>query len=81
MKGKLISILFTFLIVSIAAAGGFELYEFGAASSALSGAVVARSWLFRHRRFPDGDEPRYPQCLPLCSYQPPLLWFAGSIQV
>jgi long-chain fatty acid transport protein len=44
MKGKLTSILLTFLMVSIAAAGGFELYEFGAASSSMSGAVVARSW-------------------------------------
>ena len=44
MKGKLISIILTFLMVSIAAAGGFELYEFGAASSSMSGAVVARSW-------------------------------------
>jgi long-chain fatty acid transport protein len=44
MKGKLISILLTFLMVSSAAAGGFGLYEFGAAASSMSGAAVARSW-------------------------------------
>jgi long-chain fatty acid transport protein len=32
------------LLISFSFAGGFELYEFGAASSALAGATVARAW-------------------------------------
>jgi len=44
MKGKVLSILLIFLMAGWAGAGGFELYEFGAASSAMSGAVVARAW-------------------------------------
>jgi len=44
MKGKIVSILLIFLMVGWAAAGGFELYEFGAASSAMAGATVARAW-------------------------------------
>ena len=38
------AILLCLLLVSILSAGGFELYEFGAAASGLSGAVVARPW-------------------------------------
>ena len=44
MKRKLFPILLSLLMIGVAGAGGFELYEFGAASSALSGAVVARAW-------------------------------------
>ena len=44
MKRKLFSVLLSLLLVGAAGAGGFELYEFGAASSAMSGAVVARAW-------------------------------------
>ena len=44
MKRKLSALLFTFLMAGIALAGGFELYEFGGASSGMAGAVVARSW-------------------------------------
>ena len=44
MKGKVLSIFLVFLLAGFASAGGFELYEFGAASSAMAGAVVARSW-------------------------------------
>ncbi len=44
MKVKVFSIFLIFLMVGWAGAGGFELYEFGAASSAMSGATVARAW-------------------------------------
>ena len=44
MNGKVLSILLIFLMVGWAAAGGFGLYEFGAASSAMAGAGVARAW-------------------------------------
>lgn len=44
MKGKIFTVLLSFLMVGIATAGGFELYEFGAAASGMSGAVVARPW-------------------------------------
>jgi long-chain fatty acid transport protein len=44
MKVKLLSIVIIFLMVGWAGAGGFELYEFGAASSAMAGATVARTW-------------------------------------
>jgi long-chain fatty acid transport protein len=44
MKVKVFSIFLIFLVVGWAGAGGFELYEFGAASSAMSGASVARAW-------------------------------------
>lgn len=44
MKVKVFSILLIFLMVGWAGAGGFELYEFGAASSAMAGATVARAW-------------------------------------
>jgi long-chain fatty acid transport protein len=44
MKGKVLSILLILLMAGWAGAGGFELYEFGAASSAMAGAVVARAW-------------------------------------
>ncbi len=44
MNGKVLSILLIFLMVGWAAAGGFGLYEFGAASSAMAGATVARAW-------------------------------------
>jgi len=42
---KLAVIVFLFtMLFSLAWAGGFELYEFGARSSALGGATVARAW-------------------------------------
>lgn len=44
MRGKLLSIFLVFLMAGYASAGGFELYEFGAASSSMAGATVARSW-------------------------------------
>ena len=44
MKVKLFSIFLIFLMIGWAGAGGFELYEFGAASSAMAGATVARAW-------------------------------------
>lgn len=44
MNGKVLSILLIFLMVGWATAGGFGLYEFGAAASAMSGAAVARAW-------------------------------------
>lgn len=44
MKVKVFSTILIFLMVGWAGAGGFELYEFGAASSAMAGATVARAW-------------------------------------
>jgi long-chain fatty acid transport protein len=44
MKGQIPSILLIFLMVGWAAAGGFGLYEFGAAASTMAGASVARAW-------------------------------------
>ena len=44
MKRKITSILFLHILIGSLSAGGFELYEFGAAASGMSGAVVARSW-------------------------------------
>ena len=44
MKGKVLPILLIFFMVGFAYAGGFGLYEFGAAASAMAGATVARSW-------------------------------------
>jgi long-chain fatty acid transport protein len=44
MKRKIISILLLHILIGSLSAGGFELYEFGAAASGMSGAVVARSW-------------------------------------
>ena len=42
MKGKVLPILLIFFMVGFAYAGGFGLYEFGAAASAMAGATVAR---------------------------------------
>ena len=44
MKVKVFSIFLILLMVGWAGAAGFELYEFGAASSAMAGATVARAW-------------------------------------
>jgi long-chain fatty acid transport protein len=44
MKKILLSISLSFLLITLSFAGGFGLYEFGAASSALGGATVARAW-------------------------------------
>jgi long-chain fatty acid transport protein len=38
------SLLLSLMLVSMLTAGGFELYEFGAAASGMAGAVVARPW-------------------------------------
>jgi long-chain fatty acid transport protein len=44
MKKIIRAMTLSFLLIGISLGGGFELYEFGAAASALSGAVVARTW-------------------------------------
>jgi long-chain fatty acid transport protein len=44
MKVKVFSIFLIFLMAGWVNAGGFELYEFSAASSAMAGATVARAW-------------------------------------
>ena len=44
MKKIILSISLSVLLVSFSFAGGFGLYEFGAASSAMGGATVARAW-------------------------------------
>jgi long-chain fatty acid transport protein len=44
MKKIILSISLTFLMVGLSFAGGFGLYEFGAAASSMGGATVARAW-------------------------------------
>ena len=44
MKKILQSIFLSVLLISFSFAAGFELYEFGAANSAMAGATVARAW-------------------------------------
>lgn len=44
MQRFVLSLIGVFLIVGLTFGGGFEIYEFGAASSAMSGATVARAW-------------------------------------
>jgi long-chain fatty acid transport protein len=44
MRKGLLTIMLSLLLVSASMAGGFGLYEFGAAASAMGGATVARAW-------------------------------------
>ena len=44
MKKLIRALTLSLLLVGISLGGGFELYEFGAAVSGLSGAAVARAW-------------------------------------